>query len=142
MSPSLQKDGKFVFVYSSGSINANRDSNNPDSFFKYQQCQLQQLPKLGISGNAWSYCNCLGQWFLTFFSSRYTRVEKRFGGTLIPKKNCKGEKIGGTQVEKHWPRHFQNRKWLISSIACDIKKILVFCLCFYIHPPTRKKVVA
>jgi hypothetical protein len=28
---------------------------------------------------------CL-QWFSTFFSSRHTKVQKKFGGTLIPKK--------------------------------------------------------
>ncbi len=28
----------------------------------------------------------LHQWFSTFFSSRHTKVQKRFGGKLIPKK--------------------------------------------------------
>ncbi len=28
----------------------------------------------------------LDQWFSTFFNSRHTKVQKNFGGTLIPKK--------------------------------------------------------
>jgi hypothetical protein len=55
------------------------------NYLAFPRAKLQTLLEIVRSRDI-SFPISLKQWFSTFFSSRHTKVKKKIGGALIPKK--------------------------------------------------------